>query len=156
MVKLEVLGVSMDGHHQPVVLLRHEDRVLPIVVGLAEAEAIHSALIKRDLGRPMTHDLICNILAGLRGDLQSVTIYKLENETFYAHLNIEQKSPGGQVEQLLRVDSRPSDGIAVACRTESPIYASQTVMDMASQDMSFLGTGEEEGEEGEEPESEEE
>ena len=55
MVELEVMGVSMDGQHQPVVLLRHEDRVLPIVVGLAEAEAIHSALINRDLGRPMTH-----------------------------------------------------------------------------------------------------
>lgn len=149
MVQLEVLGVSMDGHHQPVVLLRHDDRVLPIVVGLAEAEAIHAALIKRDLGRPMTHDLICNILAGLHGELQSVTIYKLENETFYAHLNIEQKSAAGQVEQLIRVDSRPSDGIAIACRTNSPIYASQTVMDMASQDMSFLGTGDDESEEGE-------
>ncbi len=150
-IPLEVLGVSMDSHHQPVVILRHEDRVLPIVVGLPEAEAIHAALINRDLGRPMTHDLICNLLAGLRGELQSVTIYKLENETFYAHLNIEQRSVDGQVEQVLRVDSRPSDGIAIACRTESPIFVTQTVMDVASQDMSILGTGEEPDEEGEEP-----
>jgi bifunctional DNase/RNase len=139
MVELEVMGVSMDGQHQPVVLLRHEDRVLPIVVGLAEAEAIHSALINRDLGRPMTHDLICNILAGLRGHLQSVTIYKLENETFYAHLNVEQRGTQGKVEQILRIDSRPSDGIAVACRTNAPIYADQQVMDLASKDMSILG-----------------
>ena len=149
-VPLEVLGVSMDSHHQPVVILRHEDRVLPIVVGLPEAEAIHAALLHRDLGRPMTHDLICNLLAGLRGDLQSVTIYKLENETFYAHLNIEQRTATGQIDQVLRVDSRPSDGIAIACRTNSPIFATQTVMDQASQDMSILGTGDEPEEENEE------
>jgi len=149
-VPLEVLGVSMDSHHQPVVILRHDDRVLPIVVGLPEAEAIHAALIHRDLGRPMTHDLICNLLAGLRGDLQSVTIYKLENETFYAHLNIEQRTAAGQIDQILRVDSRPSDGIAIACRTNSPIFATQTVMDQASQDMSILGTGDEPEEENEE------
>ena len=114
MIKLDVMGVSMDSHHQPVVLLRHEDRVLPIVVGMFEAEAIHAGLVNKDYGRPMTHDLIRNFLAGLRGTVQSVTIYKLENETFYAHVNIEQKSAAGQVEQVLRVDSRPSDGIAIA------------------------------------------
>lgn len=142
MMKLDVMGVSMDTHHQPVVLLKHEDRVLPIVVGIFEAEAIHAGLVKKDYGRPMTHDLICNLLAGLRGSVQSVTIYKLENETFYAHINIEQKGASGQVDQVLRVDSRPSDGIAIACRTEAPIFATQTVMDMASQDISILGGSE--------------
>ncbi|MBI4559851.1 MAG: bifunctional nuclease family protein [Candidatus Hydrogenedentes bacterium] len=151
MVKLEVLGVSSDGHHQPVVLLRNEDRVLPIVVGIAEADAIHAALTHRNLGRPMTHDLICNLLAGLHAEMQSVIIYKLENDTFYAHLNIEQKSNTGQVEQVLRVDSRPSDGIAIAVRLETPIFAAEQVMDQASQDVSILGSGEDsdEGEEGE-------
>lgn len=143
MVELEVLGVTVDSHQQPVVLLRHDDRVLPIVVGLPEADAIQAALTNRNLGRPMTHDLICNLLAGLRGDLKSVTIYKLEKETYYAYLNIEQKSASGQVDQILRVDSRPSDGIAIACRTHSPIYATQVVMDMASQDVSILGGGDE-------------
>ncbi len=142
MIKLEVLGVSSDGHHQPVVILRNEDRVLPMVVGIAEADAIHAALIHRDIGRPMTHDLICNILAGLGGSLESVAIYKLENDVFYAHLNIERKGPNGQVEQVLRVDSRPSDGIAIATRLDAPIYASQEVMDQAGQDVSILGGGE--------------
>lgn len=151
MIKLDVMGVSMDSHHQPVVLLRHEDRVLPIVVGMFEAEAIHAGLVNKDYGRPMTHDLIRNLLAGLRGTVQSVTIYKLENETFYAHVNIEQKSSSGQVEQVLRVDSRPSDGIAIACRTDAPIFATEVVMEAASQDISILGGGEE-GEEGEDPE----
>ncbi len=143
MVKLEVMGVSMDSHHQPVVLLRHDDRVLPIVVGIFEAEAIHAGLVSKDYGRPMTHDLIRNLLAGMRGTVQSVTIYKLENETFYAHVNIEQKSAAGQVEQVLRVDSRPSDGIAIACRTDAPIFATQAVMDQASQDVSILSGNEE-------------
>lgn len=147
MIKLEILGVSSDGHHQPVIILRHEDRVLLMVVGLAEADAIHAALTKRNIGRPMTHDLICNLLAGLRGELQSVTIYKLENEIFFAHLNIEQKSTNGQVEQVLRVDSRPSDGIAIACRVNAPIYTTADVMNQASQDISILGTQEDSDEE---------
>ena len=153
MIKLEVLGVSSDGHHQPVVILRNEDRVLPMVVGIAEADAIHAALIQRDIGRPMTHDLICNILAGLGGALDSVAIYKLENDVFYAHLNIERKGPNGQVEQVLRVDSRPSDGIAIATRLQAPIYAAQEVMDQAGQDVSILGGGEDE-EEDDEPDYE--
>lgn len=146
MVEMEVLGVSSDGHHMPVVLLRHEDRVLPIVVGLPEADAIHAALIQRSLGRPMTHDLICNLLAGLRGELRSVTIYKLENDTFYAHLNVEQRNLEGQVEQVLRIDSRPSDGIAIACRVKCPVFAAEEVLDKAGQDKSILESNDGEGE----------
>ena len=138
MVPLEVLGVTIYGASHPLVILRHEDRFLPIVVGTAEADAIHAALEKRDLGRPMTHDLICNLMAGLGGDLKSVIVYKLENETFYAHLNIEQSNAEGGVAQVLRVDSRPSDGIAIACRLNAPIFAAQEVMDQASQDMALL------------------
>ncbi len=154
MIKLEVLGVSSDGHHQPVVILRNEERVLPMVVGIAEADAIHAALIHRDIGRPMTHDLICNILVGLGGELQSIVIYKLENDVFYAHLNIERKSATGQVEQVIRIDSRPSDGIAIATRLSAPIYAAQEVMDQAGQDVSILGGAEEEEDEDDEPDFE--
>lgn len=147
MFKLEVLGVSPDPAYQPVVLLRYEERVLPIVVGVAEADAILAALTKRNIGRPMTHDLICNLLAGLRGQLQSVAIYKLERDTFYAHLNIEQHSANGQIEQVLKVDTRPSDGIAIALRVNCPILVAPEVMDQASQDLSKL-TEQEEPEEG--------
>lgn len=151
LLPLEVMGVSSDGKFSPMVLLRHEDRVLPILVGLPEADAIHAALTHRDLGRPMTHDLICNILAGLRGDLKSVVIYKLENDTFYAHLNIEQRAGEDDIEQVLRIDSRPSDGIAIACRVGCPIYAAQEVMDAASSEWSVVNPNEDdENEEGEE------
>lgn len=137
MVEVEVLGVS-DGPTHPVVLLRYEERVLPIVVGIPEAHAIQVGVMNEKLGRPMTHDLMCNILAGLRGELQSVTIYKLENDTFYAHLNIQQQSSNGEVEQVLRIDSRPSDGIAVAVRRQCPIFVAEEVMDTASQDVSNI------------------
>jgi hypothetical protein len=137
MVPMEVLGVSLDGRY-PVVVLKHEDRLLPIVVGMPEADAIHGALTERNLGRPMTHDLICNLLVGLRGELRSVTIYKIENHTFYAHLNIHQESVGNQVDQVLKVDSRPSDGIAIAVRLNAPIFASEEVMEAASEDESIL------------------
>ena len=137
MVEVEVLGVS-EGPSHPVVLLRHEDRVLPIVVGIPEAHAIQIGLMKEKLGRPMTHDLVCNLLAGLHGELESMTIYKLENDTFYAHLNVEQKAENGDVEQVLRIDSRPSDGIAIAVRVGCPVYVAEEVMNMAAQDVAIL------------------
>ncbi|HEX72288.1 MAG TPA: bifunctional nuclease family protein [Candidatus Hydrogenedentes bacterium] len=141
MVELEILGVSQAEEHQyPVVLLRHENRVLPILVGIPEASAIQIGLMREKTPRPMTHDLVCNLLAGLRGELQSVTIYQLQNDTFFAHLNIEQKNPEGHVEQVLRIDSRPSDGIAIAVRLGCPIYAAEEVMEMAGQDASLLAS----------------
>jgi len=142
MVELELLGVSIPEEDQfPVVLLRHESKVLPIVVGSAEAEAIHSGLLGEKKARPMTHDLVVNLLAGLRAKLKSVNIYRLENDTFYAHLNLEQRNSEGQVENLLRIDTRPSDGIAIAVRLGCPIFAAQEVMNAAAQDDSVLSPG---------------
>ncbi len=151
MVPMEVMGVSQpDKDGFPVVLLRNENRILPILVGMPEASAIQIVLMGQSPPRPLTHDLICNLLAGLRGELKSVTIYKLENEIFFAHLNIEQKSATGQVEQVLRVDSRPSDGIAIAVRMNCPIFAAEEVLDAAAQDAANLEVIEEEEEGGEE------
>jgi uncharacterized protein len=158
MIELEVLGVSQaDEHQYPVVLLRHDNRVLPILVGVPEASAIQIGLMKEKTPRPMTHDLVCNILAGLRGDLKSVTIYRLHNDTFFAHLNVEQHNTQGHVEQVLKIDTRPSDGIAIAVRVGCPIYAAEEVMEMASQDASILNPPDdiddsEDNEEGELPE----
>ncbi|MBI2431642.1 MAG: bifunctional nuclease family protein [Candidatus Hydrogenedentes bacterium] len=148
MVELEVLGVShADGQSYPLVLLGHGTRVLPILVGIPEASAIHMGLTKEKTPRPMTHDLVCNLLAGLRASLQSVNIYRLENDTFFAHLNVEQRNPQGHVEQVLRIDTRPSDGIAIAVRVGCPIFAAEDVMELAGQDASIIATGEAEEEE---------
>lgn len=156
MLELEVLGVSQaDEHQYPVVLLRHDTRILPILVGVPEASAIQIGLLREKTPRPMTHDLVCNILAGLRAELRSVTIYRLHNDTFFAHLNVEQKNAQGHVEQVLKIDTRPSDGIAIAVRTGCPIFAAEEVMDMASQDASIIAPSEDSDEsdpsDGEEP-----
>jgi hypothetical protein len=144
MLELEILGVSQAGENQyPLVLLRHDTRVLPILVGIPEASAIQLGLMREKTPRPMTHDLICNLLAGLRGKLESVTIYRLENDTFFAHLNIEQRNAQGHVEQILRIDTRPSDGIAIAVRVGCPLYVAEDVMERAGQDASILAPSEE-------------
>ncbi len=148
MVEVEILGVS-DGPKHPVVLLRHEERVLPIVVGTPEAHAIQIGLMNEKYGRPMTHDLVCNLLAGLRAALQSVTIYKLENETFFAHLNVEQTEPDGEVVQVLKIDSRPSDGIAIAVRLGCPVYVADKVMETAAQDVAILSSPDDDSDENE-------
>ncbi len=142
MVELEVLGVSQaDENAYPLVLLRHESRVLPILVGIPEASAIQVGIMGEKTARPMTHDLMKNIFTGLRAELKSVTIYRLENDTFFAHLNMEQYNAQGAVEQVLRIDTRPSDGIAIAVRVGCPIFAADDVMDSAAQDASILGPG---------------
>lgn len=128
----------MQGAGFPAVLLRHADRVLFISIGMPEAGAIQLALLQQQVARPMTHDLICNILAGMRGRLQSVTIYKLEEQTFFAYLSIEQQDEQGNMEQLLRIDARPSDGIALAARVHCPIYVNEAVMDEAGHDAALL------------------
>jgi len=148
MVRLEILDViQAEEHPYPLVLLRHENRVLPILVGVPEASAIQLGLMREKTARPMTHDLICNLFAGLRAELESITIYQLENDTFFAHLNVVQKNAQGQTEQVLRIDSRPSDGIAIAVRVGCPIYASEAVMDLAAKEASVLGLGGDPGEE---------
>jgi len=148
MLEVEILGVSQAEEHQyPLVLLRHESKVLPILVGIPEATAIQIGLVGEKTARPMTHDLICNLLVGLRGELTSVNIYKLENETFLAHLNVEQKDANGDVEQILRIDTRPSDGIAIAVRLGCPILVAEEVMENAAHDASILGEHDDEEEE---------
>ncbi|MBI1317375.1 MAG: bifunctional nuclease family protein [Candidatus Hydrogenedens sp.] len=144
MIELELLGVSQaDENPNPLVLLRHESRVLPIVVGIHEASAIQVGLMGESLPRPMTHDLIKNLLVGLRAEVKSVVIYRLEHGTFFAHLNIEQRNAQGEVEQILKIDTRPSDGIAIAVRMGADIYASEEVMDEAAQEANILEAGEE-------------
>lgn len=151
MLEVKVLGITqLQGSGFPAVLLRHEDRVLFISIGLPEASAIQLALLGEKTPRPMTHDLICNLLAGLRAKVESVAVYKLEEQTFFAYLNMEQLDENGALEQGLRIDARPSDAIAIALRVDCPIYVSEAVMEEAGHDASLLRPlfeGEEEGEE---------
>ena len=97
-------------------------RTLPIVIGLTEALAIDRRLKRLQLPRPMTHDLLANVIESLSGDLEKIVINDLRDHTFYAKLVIRQ---GGE---LREVDSRPSDAIALGAASEVPIYVEDHVL----------------------------
>ncbi|MGD0174133.1 MAG: bifunctional nuclease family protein [Anaerolineales bacterium] len=110
-----------------VVVLRETNgnRFLPIWIGQFEAEAIAMFLQEVEAVRPMTHDLLKNLLQGLGAVLERVEIHDLRDDVFYARLMI--RSGETQIE----VDSRPSDGIALAIRVHAPIFIAEAVMDRA-------------------------
>ncbi|NLV71950.1 MAG: bifunctional nuclease family protein [Actinobacteria bacterium] len=119
--RVTVYGVSFDvASKQPIVLLKAEgkNRFLPIWIGHPEAAAILMKLQNADLPRPMTHDLLAATIEQLSATVSSVLVTELRDNTFYAVLRLE---AGGEEIQL---DSRPSDAIALAVRTDAPIFAS--------------------------------
>ena len=110
----------------PVVVLRSEDgRLLPIYIGLAEAMAINSALKNVVPPRPMTHDLLVDIIGKLNAKVERVVIDDLIDNTFYARIVLKQN------DHEVEVDARPSDSIAIAVRIGCPIYVDDKVLDEA-------------------------
>jgi bifunctional DNase/RNase len=114
-------------NYQRVVILKEKgtERYLPIWIGAAEADAIAVKLQDVSVPRPLTHDLLRSVVDVLGASVNSIIVSDLKNDTFYARilLNVD----GGVVE----VDSRPSDALALAVRTEVPIYAEEAVLDKA-------------------------
>ena len=100
-------------------------RVLPIWIGIFEANAIALELRKINTARPMTHDLILNIIRGLGAEATKIVVTELKDNTFYATIHITTKK--GEVE----IDSRPSDAIALALRVDTPIYVVEEVITQA-------------------------
>lgn len=126
MVPMEVLGVQIEASSGlPLVLLREvEDphRVLPISVGHAEAVAIAIGLKGVEVERPLTHDLLAELLESTRTDLTEAVVTDLRDGTYYAELHL--RAPGGDK----TVSSRPSDAIALAVRVSAPLYADEDVL----------------------------
>ncbi|AEA48002.1 bifunctional nuclease family protein [Archaeoglobus veneficus] len=113
----------------PVVVLRAEDgRILPIYIGISEAMAIHSALKNQTPPRPMTHDLLVEIINRLSARVERVIIDDLIDNTFYARLILSQN------DHQIEIDARPSDSIAIAVRLAVPIYVEEKVLDEACQE----------------------
>jgi len=114
-------------NYQRVVILKEKvaKRYLPIWIGPAEADAIAVKLQGVNVPRPLTHDLLCQVIDSLGASINSIIVSDLKSDTFYAKviLNVD----GGQIE----IDSRPSDALALAVRAEVPIYADEGVMDKA-------------------------
>lgn len=126
----------------PVVMLRETDegrgRVLPILIGGPEAAAIHAALEGIVPPRPLTHDLAVVLLATLGARLDKVVITEVRDHTFYAELHLRTDSCEAVV------SSRPSDAIAIAVRTGSPIFATESLLDEAAVEMSETEDGDDE------------
>jgi uncharacterized protein len=127
MVEMELVGVRVElPTNTPIVLLREtggERRMLPIFIGSPEATAIAFALEQVATPRPMTHDLVKNLLDELSVSLERIVVTDLQDSTFFAELHLVQN---GKVQTL---SSRPSDAIALAARTGSPIFAEEAVLD---------------------------
>jgi bifunctional DNase/RNase len=113
--------------NSPIVILRDKDghRVLPIWVGVFEANAIALQIENVSTPRPMTHDLLKNVIGDMHGRIEKIVVSDLKENTFFAliYLNV-----GGEV---VAVDARPSDAIALALRTGSPIFVNSDVIDKA-------------------------
>lgn len=128
MIELSLVGVRVElPSNQPIVLLKEADgdRYLPIWIGAVEATAIAFALQGIQTPRPMTHDLMRDILSQAKVEVEQVLINDLVDQTFYA--SIKMISGSDSVE----VSSRPSDAIALAVRMGSPIYGSEEVLEQA-------------------------
>jgi bifunctional DNase/RNase len=128
-IQMSVAGLTLDPVTKtPIVILKDGDNKLnlPIWIGLLEATAMATELEGIKMARPMTHDLLKNILTEIGGAIDSIKITELKENTYYAliYLNIAGRE--------LAIDSRPSDAIALALRTKSPIYVAKAVLEASS------------------------
>ncbi len=127
MVEMTVQRVGIDPTRQALVILADEEerRLLPIMIGLFEAQSIAMAISGEDIGRPLTHDLLLSVIRETGSDLARVDITKLAEQTFFALLHVERDG------EILEIDARPSDAIAVALRAGAPIFVAESVLSQA-------------------------
>jgi len=127
-IEMVIKGLMVDPvTNMPIVVLRDREgsRVLPIWVGVFEANAIALQIENIATPRPMTHDLLRNVIADLSGRVERVVVSDLRDNTFYAMIYVAMGS------DLVAVDARPSDAIALALRTQAPIFVEESVIDHA-------------------------
>ena len=128
LISMSIKGLMLDPvSNSPIVVLKDDDEkfFLPIWVGIFEANAIALQLENITTPRPMTHDLLRNMINELDAQVTRIVINDLRDSTFFAQIRV---LVGGKT---LEVDARPSDAIALALRTEAPIFVAQSVLDQA-------------------------
>jgi bifunctional DNase/RNase len=127
-IEMSIKGLMVDPvTNMPIVMLHENDgtRVLPIWVGVFEANAIAIQIENVAPSRPMTHDLLRNVIEDLHGNVQKVVVSELKGNTFHAVLHLLVG------DQVVVIDARPSDAIALALRVRAPIFAEDAVIDGA-------------------------
>jgi uncharacterized protein len=129
MISVDLIGIQLDplSGAAALVLREHDapNRLLPIIVGRADASSVAIAASGSSMPRPMTHDLMASVVDALDGHLDAVEVTELHEGTFLANLTIS--GPTGQ----RRIDTRPSDAIALAVRLQAPLFVSEAVLDEA-------------------------
>jgi bifunctional DNase/RNase len=127
-IEMTIKGLMVDPiTNSPIVILRDREgqRVLPIWVGIFEANAIALQIENISTPRPMTHDLLRNVIQDLKASVQKVVVCDLQENTFYALIYLALDG------DTVAIDARPSDAIALALRTRAPIFVEDTVLDNA-------------------------
>ena len=127
-IEMNIKGLMVDPiTNMPIVILRDKDgqKVLPIWVGIFEANAIALQIENISTPRPMTHDLLRNVITDLKASVQKVVVCDLQENTFYALIYLTLNG------DTLAIDARPSDAIALALRTRAPIFVEDSVIDHA-------------------------
>jgi len=127
-VEVKIRGLMLDPvTNMPIVVLKDvaSDAVLPIWVGVFEANAIALEIEKSTAPRPMTHDLLRNLVEGLNAHVRKIVVSDLQNDTYFAMIWLEQNG------ERVTVDARPSDALALALRSDVPIYVQRKVLQRA-------------------------
>lgn len=127
--EMRVAGITVDPFtNTPIVILKdlEDNDALPIWIGLLEASSIATAIENIQTPRPMTHDLLKNILDKLKAEVVKIEVNDLKENTFYAVLHLKAKG------EKFTIDSRPSDAIAIALRTGAPIFVEESVIKRAA------------------------
>ena len=127
-IEVRIRGLMMDpATNMPIVVLKDvgSDTVMPIWVGIFEANAIALQIENISTPRPMTHDLLRNVISDLHASVQKIVVCDLQENTFYALIYLSLNG------DTVAIDARPSDAIALALRTRAPIYVEETVIDNA-------------------------
>ncbi len=130
MIEMKVMGIALDTRTgSPIVVLHDKEnrRALPIWIGSAEASSIIRKIENLSVSRPMTHDLVVSIVEKTGYEISKVEINDVEKETYYATIFLVDKE-----DNILEIDSRPSDAIAIAMRVNAPIYVTPKVLSTGS------------------------
>ena len=127
-IEMSIKGLMVDPiSNMPIVILRDKEgaKTLPIWVGMFEANAIALQIENISTPRPMTHDLLRNVIHDLKASVQKIVVCDLQDSTFYALIYLTMNG------EVVAIDSRPSDAIALALRTRAPIFVEEAVIDNA-------------------------
>ena len=144
MIEMKVLGLALDPQTNVTIVILREmegERALPIWVGIFEAHAIAREIDSFQTPRPMTHDLIKNIINGVEGKVNRIVVNDLQDNTFFAEIRIQMN--GSEVV----IDSRPSDAIALALLMSAPIFVEEKILEEMAKSIEFTEPEEKEGEE---------